>query len=133
MTPVRGIQRPDLAEYWPAMEPLINAALEYDEGCYEACDILDELRSGDLQAFMADDCDLLIITKFVKYPRKTALHVFMVSGDLPDDWHMILSALETWAAENGCDMVRAKARQGWVKKLPDYRTGLIEMVKELRQ
>lgn len=133
MTPVRGIMTMDLPEFWPAMERLVADALEYDEGCYEPCDILDALKRQEMQAFMSEDGDCLMVTEIIRYPRKLVLSIVLVAGEMPPDWMDIRTALENWAAENGCDMVRFKGRPGWVRKMPDYRPGLIDMVKELRQ
>lgn len=61
-------------------------------------------------------------TKFgIRASKKKVLDISWVAGDDRNEWSALISVLEDYAKQNGCDQVEFVGRLGWAKSFPDYR------------
>ena len=126
------MQPEEIETIWPRVEALVGRALARADGRYGLADVKASLIARKRQLWVVwPACDCLGITEISRYPRQTRLTVFALAGRLPQDWRDVLRRLESWAKEMGCRAVELRGRKGWVRRLPDYRAGLIEMSKEI--
>jgi hypothetical protein len=131
-TVIRGVQPEEIETIWPRVEELVGRALARADGRYGLADVKASLIARKRQLWVVwPACDCLGITEISRYPQQTRLTVFALAGRLPPDWRDVLRRLESWAKEIGCRAVELRGRKGWIRRLPDYRAGLIEMTKEI--
>lgn len=88
----------------------VEAALEYAGGTHELCDIAAGLDCGQFQMFTGPDS--IVVTEFIEYPRKKALHIFLAGGHL-DELERLLKPVEGFARRAGCSRVSLCGREGW--------------------
>lgn len=107
--------------FWPFVEGHIEDWLEKaKEHRWEAQDILTMIVESDLQLWIIFDHDrvkTVVLTQILNYPRCRECNIFMVSGELTDDWRQHVESLVTWAEESGCHFVSAMARKGFAKAM----------------
>ena len=108
---------------WPKVEGYIENALKYTHGRYEPEDILEQLlHDGHLLwiAFEGQHIKGAIVTHFIYYPRKKYLGCPIVTGEEFSTWkNPMLTMLQRFASENGCDGLEATARLGWARVFKD--------------
>ena len=97
---------------WPLVEPLIQKAIDRGQGEYEAGDILAFLLSRDMQLWVSDDLEAAAVTQIIVYPRRKVCSVLLVGGCGLHQWKNT-KVIETWAAAQGCELMRAHGRRGW--------------------
>ncbi len=132
-TLVRGVQPGEVEEFWPRVAPLIERGLKYAGGCFGLEDVRDSLIQGRRQLWIVwPDAHCALVTEQTDYPLKRVLHVFLVAGRLPRDWHDLWRGIERWAADQGCADVELRGRPGWIRRLPGYDARMIFMRKELK-
>lgn len=104
---------------WPCVAPFIERYLaKSKEHRWGAMDILDMLLERDMQLWIVhDDVDVktVVLTQVHNFPRVRECCIFMVSGELQDDWRETVDELVVWAAGQGCHYVSAMARKGFAK------------------
>lgn len=88
----------------------VEAALDYAGGTHELSDIAAGLDSGQFNMFTGPDS--IVITEFIEYPRKKALHIFLAGGHL-DELERLLKMVEGLARRAGCTRVSLCGREGW--------------------
>ena len=92
----------------------IEAALEYSGGTHDFDDIVQMVKSGQLQFWPAEDA--CAITEILTYPKKKVLHIFLAGGNMETIVDMNRSA-EYFAKLNDCDGMSIAGRKGWAKVL----------------
>ena len=101
------IQPDDLEVVWDEVVPLIDAALKYSEGEILPEDLVQPLKTGKMQLWvaMSDGVIAAMITEIVSYPRKRVLRVITIAGK---DGHGMsrlygfLPLFEGFAISNSC-------------------------------
>lgn len=114
----------DLVEgLWPRIFPHLSRAAEYTFGRYEPEDIIDFVLSGEAHLWVVLDEDDIVgvtITRFWQYPRKKCLDLVFLSGDDGFSWKDdMLTMLQHWARDNGCDAIEASGRLGLARAFRD--------------
>lgn len=94
----------------------IEAALEYSGGTHDFDDIVQMVKSGQLQFWPAEDA--CAITEILTYPKKKVLHIFLAGGNMETIVDMNTSA-EYFAKLNDCTGMSIAGRKGWSKVLLD--------------
>lgn len=114
-----GIPRNSLGVAWPEVLPFVERYLaKAKEHRWEPQDILAMLLERDMQLWVVHNgADILtvVLTQIYNFPRARECNIFMVSGELQDDWRETVDELVRWAAEQGCHYVSAMARKGFAK------------------
>lgn len=73
-----------------------------------------------------------VITQISVWPTgmKTA-RLVAAGGVSIDKWVGEMSVIEEWARHNGCSLLEAGGRPGWIKKFPDWEQTAVELTKDL--
>jgi len=103
---------------WPRIAEHMAKAAEFTGGRYELDDVLSLIMDLDYLLWIAFDetgeIKGAVITGVVQYPRKKSLYLMFCGGTNGDSWKMpMLTTLQRWAADTGCDMIEAQGRFGW--------------------
>ena len=89
----------------------IRRVLDEQGGIYSWEDILAELEAGTLQSFTEGSSS--VFTSIRQYPRKKVLDVRLAVGTL-DEIYAIQPRVVAFAKEQGCDLLQAFGRHGWL-------------------
>ena len=121
MAKLLGVPVIAIPSVWPDIEPMIQGWLDKSkEHRWEASDILSMLNDNELQLWVIHDDaapTTAVLTQILNYPRCRECNIFMVSGELTDDWREHCDSLVTWAELQGCHFVSAMARKGFAKAM----------------
>ena len=71
------------------------------------------------------------VTQIDQTERSKVCTVLACGGSGVNNWIQLLELIETYARNNGCDLVRFMGRKGWKQLLPEYRTDKVIMEKRL--
>jgi hypothetical protein len=115
---------PELVDgLWPRIFPYLSHASEYTFGRYEPEDIIEFVLSGQAHLWVVldeDDIKGVTITRFWQYPRKNCLDLVFLAGDDGFSWKdEMLSTLQSWARDSGCDVIEASGRLGLARAFKD--------------
>ena len=131
------IQPGDLELVWDEVVPLIEAALKYSEGEVIPEDLVQPLKTGKMQLWvaMSDGVIAAMITEIVAYPRKRVLRVITIAGKDGrgmSRWYGFLPLVEGFALSNNCSSLEAWTRKGMAKKLKDWEHKYMVVTKDLK-
>lgn len=120
---------------WPRVFPHLAKAAEYTFGRYEPEDIFDFVLSGAAHlwiAFNEEDIIGITITRFWQYPRKKCLDMVFIGGDEGFSWKdQMLSTLQRWGADNGCEVIESSGRPAFARVFKNDGYRLLWQVYEL--
>lgn len=104
---------------WPAIKEYMEGAAKYTYGRYAADDIYDCIKEYDYNLWVAfDDSGIkgAVVTNFIHYPKKKYLVLVFCGGVKLKEWKdQMLSLLQHWAFDSGCDGIESTGRPGWSK------------------
>jgi len=131
------IQPDDLEVVWDEVVPLIEAALKYSEGEVIPEDLVQPIKTGKMQLWvaMSDGVIAAMITEIVVYPRKRVLRVITIAGKDGrgmSRWYGFLPLVEGFALSNNCSSLEAWTRKGMAKKLTDWEHKYMVITKDLK-
>ena len=134
MAHIYGVPTMVIEEVWPEVEPFVQKWLESSsEYRWEAVDVYDLLRTGDLQLWLCLDeksLQAIMISELRRTRLSLDCEVFMAAGEMPVHWHEWLKQLEDWAKRQGCTHMSAMMRPGFAK-LTGYQKAQVRTFKEL--
>jgi hypothetical protein len=127
-----GVSVEKIGRIWGHAMPLLVPALGEGE-LIET--VIHRLFVGTAQLWIAADADKMhaaCVTEIVNRGVRKYCNIWLAGGAGLNNWLSYLPEVEEWAKANGCHaMLIEKARSGWKRILPDYKTKTIQMVKEL--
>lgn len=127
-----GVSKENLARVWARVAPLLIPALGEGEQIEH---VTPRLAIGTAQLWIAADLRTIqaaCVTEIATKGTRKYCNIWLAGGTGVNNWLPYLKNVEAWAKENGCDaMLIEKARSGWKRLLPDYKTKTITMTKEL--
>lgn len=129
-----GVTAEQIPAVWPYVEKLIADALARGEPCFTAEDARGFLERGGWQLWVAHDgksVRLACCTEILNFPKRKVCALPIVTGQDREDWIGNLQIIETWAAAQGCTLMKVTARPGWRRILKDYRWTHVELEKKL--
>jgi hypothetical protein len=131
------IQPDDLEMVWDEVVPLIEAALKYSEGEVIPEDLVQPIKTGKMQLWVAMSGGVIaaMITEIVVYPRKRVLRVITIAGKDGrgmSRWYGFLPLVEGFALSNNCSSLEAWTRKGMAKKLTDWEHKYMVITKDLK-
>ena len=88
----------------------MERALRTGDSLYTLDDIDKELASGDMQGHV--EGNTWAITKVQQFPRRKAVHIMFVVGNLSDSF-ALENKIHNWADSIGADLLTAVGREGW--------------------
>ena len=108
-----------LDDCWDKVKPYLERAAEYTYGRYTVDDIYDCIKDYDYHlwvAFEGQEIKGAVVTNFMVYPRMKTLCMSFCGGTDLKEWKApMLSLLQRFANDTGCDSIEATARSGWAK------------------
>jgi len=117
---------PELVDYcWIEAGSMLKRACDFSTGRYDIISLRKEIDSGSqvLWLLYRGDNELIaaITTAVSAYPLKKLLNISFCGSNDEGIWlkhrDIIISTLETWAHEAGCDGIEVVGRAGWAKSL----------------
>jgi hypothetical protein len=104
---------------WEQIKPFMEKAAKYTHDRYTSDDIYDSVVEHDYQLWVAFDETGIkgaVVTNMVIYPKRKLLCMAFCGGrDLKEWKDQMLSLLQRYAKDMGCDGIEATARAGWAK------------------
>lgn len=104
---------------WAKVEPFMAKAAKYTYGRFTSGDIYDSVMEHDYQLWVAFDEAVIkgaVVTNVMVYPKRKLLCMSFCGGyDLKEWKEPMLSLLQRYAKDMGCDGIEATARAGWAK------------------
>jgi len=128
---VPGIPPESLDDVWLMIEPYLLRAMEKGEYGYDIEDVKISCQIGEYILWIVRNGKAAIILEVSDYLFGKQCDIVMLGGDGIDDWLKELQEIEGWASRVGCNRMILTGRQGWKKKLADYKVKTVTMVKEL--
>lgn len=124
-----GVLSRDVSKFWPHIEGMLADALQ--DSSWTLDEVAYGLGAKEMQLWLATSPGLGIEAVAVTRITDRGCSVCALTGEEPDRWLHLLSQIEDWAREHGCDRSYFEARRGFERKLPDYRVTRILMEKRL--
>lgn len=133
---LRGVQRSELDEILPLVEPLLKRGLRRVAKRHTLEQLERDLREGKRQLWVLwPSVDCLLVTQIDHYPETKVLLLFLVSGKLPGNWRDLLGYVQRWAINEGCNQTEAggDGRPGWQRMLlgSGFRVSCVMMRRDL--
>lgn len=104
---------------WAQIEPFMERAAKYTYGRYTSDDIYDSIVEHDYQLWVAFDATGIkgaVVTNIGIYPKRKLLTMAFCGGRDLKEWKApMLSLLQRFAKDMGCDGIESTARAGWAK------------------
>lgn len=122
------ISHTSLLDEWKRCKPYIIAALEYANHSHGIDDVYRAVSIGNAQFHPLENS--AIVTEIVDYPKKSVCRIWLAGGDL-DELIQAEKHIAVWAKSIGCHGLEIVGRKGWERKLTDYRSNSVVLVKEL--
>jgi hypothetical protein len=106
---------------WYVVTPLIEDALRYADGDFAPADVLDYLREGRMQMWVASkengQVKGVAVTQVVGFPQRNILQIVFGGGEDLDDWLPLQEEMATWAKTQGVKVIEINGRRGMARKL----------------
>lgn len=111
-------------------EDQLREALERMGNTHSLKNILAEIEAHTMQSFV--EGETWAVTKVIQFPQRKVLEIILVIGDI-DDAVKLHDVVMDFAAEQGCDLIRTFARDGWHQwaKKRGWQNGMRIYVKEV--
>jgi hypothetical protein len=127
-----GVGDEYLGVVWIKVKPLLEKALGEGETIE---DVLTRLFRKSAQLWIgADETEIHVacVTEIITKGGTKYCNVWLTGGKGVNNWVWYLDTIEEWAKSQGCDaMLIEKARTGWKRILPAYKTKTIQLVKDI--
>lgn len=127
-----GIGDEYLGQVWGECVPLLTPALGEGE---KIENVLTRLFLKTAQLWIGADekkIHVACVTEIITRGERRYCNIWLTGGRGVNNWLYYLETIEAWAKEQGCDaMLIDRAREGWKRLLPAYKTKTIQLVKEI--
>lgn len=110
---------------WDRVRAFLEPAVAVTNGRYTTYDVYVLLQTSKMSLWVAFDDDGVIngiqVTAITDYPSKRALTSVFTGGIKLRSWREpMMQMLQSWAKDNGCEVIEGYGREGWVKMLQPY-------------
>lgn len=109
---------------WYQALPLIERALEHDNGRVSAGDLLNDIKAKDKQLWLGAErgtLKIVAITELVMWPQFNVCRFVLLAGEDFDGWWSFARPIfESWAKAEGCRQFEVRGRLGWARKLKGW-------------
>lgn len=119
---------------FPMVRGMLEGVAERSRGRWSVAGMLDRFVRGDWQLWLVWDGRPRAVVATELYLEMTGMKCGMIrfcTGSGAPEWSHLLSRIEDWAREEGCERLDMLARKGWAKHLPDYKMTHVELEKDL--
>lgn len=109
----------DVDLVWPVVKPMLQRAIEYNQGDFDTNYVLSRLMDSTMQLFVGYDTKDIIyaaVTEILPYQKLRALRIVLMGGKDIDSW-VDTKIFERFALSQACERIEIVGRKGWIKKL----------------
>jgi len=104
---------------WPNIEQYMSGAAQYTYNRFSTDDIKKDLITKPQQLWIAyDEGEVYgaVVTEIIVYPRMTTLMMHFTGGKKLPRWKQpMLTLLQRFAKDQGCNVIESYGRPGWEK------------------
>ena len=125
MGTVRIISPKDIDSVKILCKPILESAVNKSE--LDTVDLWLGKCKNDIAQLWATD-DLWAITEVISTKTGRALHIVCMAGKFDQ---LMVDEIESWAKLMQCQKSYFSGRQGWIKRMPDYKLKSVTLYKEL--
>lgn len=115
-----GVRGTAIDSLWHSIWPLLAPAVALYGGRYDKGSVLEAIRRGDFQLWIAgpnDTAKIAVTTEIRVYPCQKWVNITFIGGNgLPLAFDF-LGTIEAWAAVQGCTGVECGGRSEWSRIL----------------
>ena len=134
----------ELDKVWGMVEKDIKSALAYSSQLTDSDFVYDLAKQGKFQVWVLWDKEQkiitnkyfgVVVTELIKRKFGKVCHIYIMTGRQRNKWQHLISKIEDFAKEEGCEMMELIARPGWQKVYNNYgykRTHVV-LEKEIKQ
>ena len=125
------VPKQDVFLIWTKVAPLLQKALD---GTYDIIDVEQGLQDNRFQLFISwnNGIESAVITEIAEYPKAKVLRYVLAGGTNLENWlEEIQEVIEKFAKKNHCTQLEVAGREGWLKKLKDFKEKAILLSKDL--
>ena len=114
-----------ISAYETILVPLIEKWLEETWGEWTVESTLEDLKSGNWQAWLVYDEEpvCIAITTITIFPNGKIIQIFGVAGEKVSKYLHLLVDIEDFGRQNGCKAVIGYGRLGWERLLKSHGYG----------
>lgn len=107
---------------WPLIASILSQAVERDEGKRSLHSLLRELVNDRNQLWIVSDGRPIgaAVTALLNYPHARTLKIEWLAGERFEEWAHLISEIENYAREQGCNPVEFSGRPGLARVLKRY-------------
>ena len=109
----------DVELVWPVAQPLLQKAINYNDGDFDSDHVFFRLQQQTMQLFIGynpKDVIYAAVTEIIPYQKRKSLRIVLMGGKDIDSW-VDTKIFERFAKVQGCDRIEIVGRKGWIKKL----------------
>lgn len=118
MTPPELIATENIPMIWPIIAPRLQRTMEKLEFVeFSLNDVLGLLNLGQAQLWVANDGEMIMITRIGNYPEVKRLIIDFIEGENHKDYFEHMEYIEAWAVGLGATQAEAEVRPGLAKVL----------------
>ena len=134
----------ELDKVWSIVEKDIKSALAYSGQLTDSDFVYETAKQGKFQVWVLWDKEQkiitnkyfgVVVTELIKRKFGKVCHIYIMTGRQRNKWQHLISKIEDFAKEEGCEMMELIARPGWQKvlKIFDYKRTHVVLEKEIKQ
>ena len=134
----------ELDKVWSMVEKDIKSALAYSGQLTDSDFVYETAKQGKFQVWVLWDKEQkittnkyfgVVVTELIKRKFGKVCHIYIMTGRQRHKWQHLISKIENFAKEEGCEMMELIARPGWQKvlKIFDYKRTHVVLEKEIKQ
>ncbi len=123
----------ELTSSYSELQPFVIKALTQAPE-YAEHDVVRDVLSGSSHMWVAREGRKkrgVVTTAINTYPQTKTCLIHLLGGEGIEHWVHLISEIEKWGKDSGCDSVEIHGRPAWKKLLPDYSTDRIILTKGL--
>lgn len=115
---IRPIYSKDIDLYWNDVSPLLQKAVDLEQGCYTIEHIYQYLKSGEKSLFIIfvdNEIKAAVTTRIEQYPTGLKVCVIDYAGGegFKEYWENFTNFIEPLYKSLGCGMMTIAGRRGW--------------------
>lgn len=115
---IRPVHSSDIDLYWHDVKPLLQMAVDLEQGCYTIENIYEYLKSGEKSLFVVfagNELKAAITTRIEEYPTGLRVCVIDYAGGegFKDYWENFTNYIEPLYKSLNCGMITIAGRKGW--------------------
>jgi len=134
----------ELDKVWSMVEKDIKSALAYSSQLTDSDFVFDLTKEGKFQLWVLWDKKQkitsnkyfgVVVTELIKRKFGKVCHIYIMTGRQRNKWQHLISKIEDFAREEGCDIMELIARPGWQKVLNifDYKRTHVVLEKKIKK